>query len=73
MPTKRSKAPPADQEWLDVSVQPKPGSKHFHDSAIVITSTRSMHPQTPSSDPSTPALRQVPLDAEDWEVVYPDE
>jgi len=74
MPAKRSEAPPDDQEWLDLSVQAKPGSKHFHDSGIVITSAHSMHPQTPSSHPlNLPVPGQVPLDSEDWEVVYPDE
>ena len=74
MPTKGSEAPPADQEWLDLSVQAKPGSKHFHDSAIVITSVHIMQPQTPSPHPlALPVPRQVPPDSEDWEVVYPDE
>ena len=74
MPTKGSEAPSPDQEWLDLSVQAKPGSKHFHDSAIVITSVHLMHPQTPTPHPSTlPVPHQVPLDSEDWEVVYPDE
>ena len=74
MPMKGSEAPPADQEWLDLSVQAKPGSKQFHDSAIVITSVQIMTPQAPSSHPlALPVPRQVPLDSEDWEVVYPEE